>query len=357
MPQAATQESYSNIILLPSAKESTATIKRRVRPSDRRREVTEKEREGRKSSHSFRSAEEVNLMLSDFLECGEWRDALLFVTGLNTRFRSIDLSILRWEDIIDEEYRVRPYWWFTEQKTGKPVHIVSNEALTRMIYLYMRKVGAPKELASFVFAPAGNRRSYFQRWKDRCDSYEDAMLDIVRGNEKFASRIQLYRERGIEPVLEDYSRQQVHVVFEDGSTIDWPYIRQGKLWIREQEHSDIPVGLSPESISEIIKKRAEKLGLYDVEEHRIAAHTTRKTFATAVKGLLSGRSIPRDLYDNTVPTDIVAKVMNHSSATTTDHYIEDGLLVERLYQFVNLGIEAIEEFEKKEGFTSDTENS
>lgn len=357
MPQAAVLEPHSNIILMPSVGQDTAKIKRRVRPSARRREVTANEREGKKSSHSFRSTEEVNLMLSDFLECGEWRDALLFVTGLNTRFRSIDLSILRWEDIIDEEYRVRPYWWFTEQKTSKSVHMVSNEALTRMIYLYMRKAGVPEYLTSFVFMPAGNRKSYFHRWKDRCDNYEDAILDIVRGNEEDPSRIQLYRERGIEPILEDYSRQQVHVVFDDGSTIDWPYTRQGKLWIREQQHSDIPVGLSPESISEIIKKKATKLGLYDAEEHRIAAHTTRKTFATAVKGFLSGRSIPMDLYNNTVPRDVVAKMMNHSSVTTTDHYIEDGLLVERLYQFVNLGLEAIEEFEKKEGLTYDKENS
>lgn len=357
MPQAAVLERHNNIILLPSAKESSTTIKRRVRPSERRREVTEKEREGKKSSHSFRSTEEVNLMLSDFLECGEWRDALLFVTGLNTRFRSIDLSILRWEDIIDEEYRVRPYWWFTEQKTGKSVHMVSNEALTRMIHLYMRKVGVPENLLSFVFMPAGNRKSYFHRWKDRCDNYDDAMLDIVRGNEEEPSRIQLYRDRGIEPMLEDYSCQQVHVVFSDGSTIDWPYTRQGKLWIKEQRHSDIPVGLSPESISKIIKQKAQNLGLYDTEEHRIAAHTTRKTFATAVEGFLTGRSIPIDLCNNTVPRDVVAKMMNHSSVRTTDHYIDDSLMVERLYQFVNLGLEAIEEFEKKEDLAYDKEDS
>ncbi len=345
MPQAAILKQRNNIIRFPSIEHNATQPKEKVRPSDRRREVTAKEREGKKSSHSFRSAAEVNVMLSDFLACGEWRDALLFVAGLNTKFRAIDLSLLRWEDIIDEECKVRPYWWFTEQKTGKSVRVVSNEAFTRMVYLYMRKAEAPKDFVSFVFMPGGNRKSYFHRWKDRCDKCAEARLEIAR-------RIQLYRDRGIEPVSENYSHQQVHVAFADGSTLDWPYDRQGKLWIREQRHSDIPVGLSPESISEIIKQKAEKLGLYDTEGHRIAAHTMRKTFATTVKGLLSGRSIPRDLYDNMVPTDIVAKMMNHSSVTTTDHYVQDDPLFEKLYLFVNLGLEAIEEFEKKEGLNA-----
>ncbi len=345
MPQAAMLEQRNNIILFPSIKHNTEKPKEKIRPSDRRREVTAKEREGKKSSHSFRSAAEVNVMLSDFLACGEWRDALLFVTGLNTKFRAIDLSLLRWEDIINEECKVRPYWWFTEQKTGKSVRVISNEAFTRMIYLYMRKAGAPKDFVSFVFMPGGNRKSYFHRWKDRCDKYAEARLEITR-------RIQLYRDREIEPVLEDYSHQQVHVTFADGSTLDWPYDRQGKLWIREQRHSDIPVGLSPESISEIIKQKAEKLGLYDTEGHRIAAHTMRKTAATAAKGLLPDRIVPSNLYNNTVPLDEVSRFMGHSSTTTTVRYLGEDEMDEKIYRFINLGIEAIEEFEKKEGLNT-----
>ncbi len=341
MDQALVLEFPSKIIPLPGGGGAAFRPKKAYRWDDRE-EIRQQEQESKKAANSFRSVKEVNLMLTDFLACGEWRDALLFVTGLNTKFRAVDLSLLKWKNILNDNLTVKETWWFREQKTGKDTRITSNEAFTRMVYLYMEKAGVPKELNAYIFMPRGNRKSYFHDEKDRCDRYADAKAEI-------AKRILAYRERGISVTFEDYSRQQIHVVFSDSSTLDWPYDRQKKLWIRERRHSDIPVGLSPESICEIIQKKAKKLGLYDTEGRRISAHTMRKTFATAIKGLLAGRSIPKSLYDNTVPMDIVAKMMNHSSVTTTDHYIEDDLLVERLYLFVNLGLEAIEEFEKKEG--------
>jgi len=160
MQQATVLKQRNNIILLPSM--GTPRFRnKKVHKWDDREETVQQEQEGKKAANSFRSVEEVNLMLTDFLNCGEWRDALLFVTGLNTKFRAIDLSLLKWKNILNEDFMVKTSWWFQEQKTGKFIRITSNEALIRMTHLYLQRVGAPKELNSYVFMPRGNRKSYF----------------------------------------------------------------------------------------------------------------------------------------------------------------------------------------------------
>ncbi len=349
MPQAAVLEARSNLIVLPGRKEEKLKRKK-VYKWDDRADMEEEEHESKKSANAFRSVDEVNLMLTDFLKCGEWRDALLYVTALNTRFRAVDLSILKWKNVLNADHTVKSSLWFKEQKTGKSITIAINEAFSRMIFLYIRKVGAPSNLNYYMFMPLGNRKSYFYDEKDRCDEYAVAKEDV-------ADRVIGYADRGIQVSLEDYSRNQIRIVFTDGSTIDWPYNRQEKLWIRERRHSDIPVGLSPESISNIIKKKAEKLGIYNTEGHRITAHTTRKTAITAGCGALKGREIPDGLFNRTLPPSVTSRWANHSSTATTARYIGEEETFAQLDLFINLGIEAIEEFERKENLNYDKENT
>lgn len=237
-----------------------------------------------KTADGFESAAEVNYILSDLLAQEKWRDALLFVTGLNTRFRPSDLRRMTWSHIIDEDGYIKKQWDFTEQKTSKYVLITTNEALRKMIDLYIEKVGLPDNLDTPMFLSKSNNKNHIIKVKEK-------------GSHKITDRI----------------------------------------------YSIPPVGMDVASINRAIKAEMDRLGL-NKDGRRLTAYAMRKTAANAAAGLLPDKPVPDDLYRRAMPDEAVSGWMNHSSVAVTGHYIDRERLYAQMFLFINLGIEAIDEY-------------
>lgn len=289
MNQAAINECYTahrictNVIQFPASEEQD--------PQKRAEEILAK----RKRAVAVDSIEDVNKLVAHFLNRGQWRNALMVVMQLNTTFRIGDVRLLKWRHVLNKDLSVKAEWAWEEKKNKHIKVVTSNDALKKMVALYMRKTDKPIDLDSFIFL--GRKENHMR---------------VTKGAH--------------------------NVVME-------------RAWDPE------PQPMDECSMNRIITQGAKEAGLYSAY-HRYTSHSNRKAAVVAMAGEMDGREMPDAALRGKVAHEMVAQIVGHKSSSTTEHYIEtDARMARKFFLAINLGLEAIEEFEKKEGLTYDTENS
>lgn len=289
MNQAAIKECYTahrictNVIQFPASEEQD--------PQKRAEKILAK----RKRAVAVDSVEDVNKLVAHFLNRGQWRNALMVVMQLNTTFRIGDVRLLKWRHVLNKDLTVKAEWAWEEKKNKHIKVVTSNEALKKMIALYIRKTDKPIDLDSFIFL--GRKENHMR---------------VTKG---------------------------AHNVVTE------------RVWDPE------PQPMDECSMNRIITQATKEIGLYSAYHH-YTSHSNRKAAAVVAKGDMDGREIPEAALRNEAATEMVAQFMGHKNPSTTDRYIQTNKrMAKKLFLALNLGLEAIEEFEKKEGLTYDSENT
>lgn len=289
MNQAAVKECYTaprvcqNVIPFPTVEERD--------PQKRAEKILAK----RKRAVAVDSIEDVNKLVAHLLTCGQWRDALMVVMQLNTTFRIGDIRLLRWRHVLKQDLTVKDEWAWEEKKNKHIKVVTSNDALKKMVALYLRKTDKPINLDAFIFL--GRKENHMR---------------VTKGAH--------------------------NVVLE-------------RVWDPE------PQPMDECSMNRIVTKATKEIGLYSAYHH-YTSHSNRKAAAVAMSGEMDGREMPDAVLRRQVAHEMVAQIVGHKSSSTTERYIEtDRRMARKFFLALNLGLEAIEEFEKKEGSIYDSENT
>lgn len=289
MNQVAIKECYtahkicSNVIQFPASEEQD--------PQKKAEEILAK----RKRAVAVDSIEDVNKLVAHFLNREQWRNALMVVMQLNTTFRIGDVRLLKWRHVLNKDLSVKVEWAWEEKKNKHIKVVTSNDALKKMVALYMRKTDKPIDLDSFIFL--GRKENHMR---------------VTKGAH--------------------------NVVVE-------------RAWDPE------PQPMDECSMNRIVTQATKEIGLYSAYHH-YTSHSNRKAAVVAMAGEMDGREMPEEALRGKVAHEMVAQIVGHKSSSTTEHYIEtDARIARKFFLAINLGLEAIEEFEKKEGMAYDSENS
>ena len=112
----------------------------------------------------IKSIEDINSIVLYYLQKQKYRDAMLFVVGINFGLRVSDLRLIRFGDIINSNGSFRDELLIDEEKTGNRRHIYINDAVKLMVKLYLQntaKNNTPKSLDDYLFvAEESNNKKY-----------------------------------------------------------------------------------------------------------------------------------------------------------------------------------------------------
>ena len=106
------------------------------------------------------STNEVDMMVTYFLERGKYRDACLFVIGCNTNLRISDILQFRWKDILIDENTARLSDVTIEQKTKKFRRLYYNAAIAEAVWLYREHLGHDCNPDDFMFTSDSTKKCY-----------------------------------------------------------------------------------------------------------------------------------------------------------------------------------------------------
>ena len=235
----------------------------------------------------FESTDEVNRMVSYFLERGDYRDAFLIVLGCNTGLRPEDLMDYRWRNIFDGD-TLKYVHVKKERKTQKNRYVYLNQAVSEMAWLYRKHLGDEYNPDSYCFASCGPRKGHVpQDW--RKDEKDKRVYSI--------------------------ETQPMHT----------------------------------RSVTRIIRNAAKELGMYR-DDRRLASYSMRKTAISAPTGLVKGISRSDELEEVVKGLPIAQLIGNHANEQTTlNNYLSvKKHILEEAYETMNFGLEAIRAHTKKE---------
>lgn len=231
----------------------------------------------------FDSIDEVNAVVGYLFEKKKFRDACLFVLGCNSTLRIGDLLQFRWRNIIDNSGEVKDVISIVEKKNQNPKRIYVNDAVKESVRLYIAYLDRELDMNAFVFVSEGRRK------------------------------------------------------------------RAGKIECRSDAYNDPHIGPKPiteQLVSKMIRDATHELGLSS-ETRRFSTHSMRKTGARCAVGDLDGRDLPEELSKYNADLERVRDFMGHRDVSTTRKYIRsDEKYNEKTYQWMNLGLEAIQEYIK-----------
>jgi len=97
----------------------------------------------------IKSEEKIDAMITKMVEDGKYREALLFVIGINSGLRISDILRLKWKDLKSD------YLITKEQKTGKTKRSPWNRAVKNFVNEYFDPTKHDDE--EFVFRSESNR--------------------------------------------------------------------------------------------------------------------------------------------------------------------------------------------------------
>lgn len=100
------------------------------------------------------SVDEINRLVSYFLDHDQVRDALIVIVQCNTGLRISDTLCLRWKDIVRDEFSL------TTQKTGTDVQVYPNQAIHEAAALYRVTSERPCNPDDYVFVSSSGRSGH-----------------------------------------------------------------------------------------------------------------------------------------------------------------------------------------------------
>lgn len=110
------------------------------------------------------SYDDINNIISYYLNKGKYRNALLFVCGINFGIRVSDLRTLKLKQFINSETgTIKDYFFINEEKTGKKNRIWINQSVKEMLTIFLVKEaqkGKIKDLEDYLFTSESNNKQY-----------------------------------------------------------------------------------------------------------------------------------------------------------------------------------------------------
>lgn len=150
-------------------------------------------------AHPIKKPEDVNGILSYYLSNGQFRNAMLFVIGINFGLRVSDLRVIRYKDIIDSNMKFRNELIIDEQKTNNRRRIYINSAVKQMVALYLRQSslqGQPKSLDDYLFVAENSNNKKFE------------MIEYVVDGELRVKKVQSpMSASAIDPILKNTAKK------------------------------------------------------------------------------------------------------------------------------------------------------
>lgn len=101
--------------------------------------------------YPFRTQEDLELMYNHFVEKKQYRNALMFVIGINVGLRASDLLELKWSQIFDEDGSIANGITVKEDKTEKFRTFYLNESCKTAIIEYYNGLKKKPAKNEYVF--------------------------------------------------------------------------------------------------------------------------------------------------------------------------------------------------------------
>lgn len=246
---------------------------------------------GKKAVHPLDSVEEVDTLISYFLNAGRTRDALMCVAQLNFGLRIGDILWMRWKDLFNDDGTLKESNEIKTQKTKAVVEFYINEAVAEAAMLHKEAVGKEFDLGDEGYIFVSNRGG----------------------------------RAGYTPI---------------------PY--------RGSQNSKIQaMRLQPMNVTSacrIVTDAAKACGLYKEKRH-ISTHSLRKTALNAVIGSIDGLEPDQELLNLKSMIKVAQQMVAHADSRTTDiHYLNRRYRVAAVKK-MNLGLGAIKAFKERMGDT------
>lgn len=102
--------------------------------------------------YPFRTQEDLELMYNRFVEKKQYRNALMFVIGINVGLRASDLLELKWSQIFDEDGSIANGITVKEDKTEKFRTFYLNESCKTAIIEYYNGLKKKPAKSEYVFS-------------------------------------------------------------------------------------------------------------------------------------------------------------------------------------------------------------
>lgn len=269
-------------------KSPVETSKRRVpeRPSDWDSSAAAQERAAKqKRVQAYRSVDEIDTMVTYFLEHKRFRDALILVMQCNTGLRISDILLRKWKDIFYPDGSARTSNVTETQKTGKDQTYYINQAVVAAANLYKSNMQRKYNPEDYIFISEAYHVSHtspIDRTRNVCDR------------------------------LVYLQTQPLHVA----------------------------------TVSRMMTKAAQDIGLCK-DGRRISTHSCRKMYADALDNVVDGYSVGKDLQEKMSRVYIAQQALGHSSASTTKrHYLTDEIEKEAAMR-MNFGLAAINAYKER----------
>lgn len=120
--------------------------------------IEEKTTKKEQDAHPIKSLEDINAIIKYFLSNNQYRNAMLFVVGINFGLRYSDLSEIRFKDLIDNNKGFREEFQPNEKKTNNLRHIYINDSVKEIVTIYLTQMaqnGIYKSLDDYLFVAEG----------------------------------------------------------------------------------------------------------------------------------------------------------------------------------------------------------
>ena len=235
---------------------------------------------------AYRSVEEIDLMVTYFLERKRFRDALIFVMQCNTGLRISDVLLRKWRDIFKENGEARNKNVAEIKKTGKDQTYYINQAVVAAANLYKANMKRKYNPEDYIFVS----EAYHVSHTSPVDRTKDTRERVVY-----------------------LQTQPLHVA----------------------------------TVSRTMTQAAKEVGLSG-EGRRLSTHSCRKMFADAhYKKVVKGFDVEDDLQDEMSCIYFAQNALGHSKAfTTMRHYLTDEV-EEKLVMRMNFGLAAINAYKER----------
>lgn len=280
----------SNIVELPIAEKAPLPKKVLVRdrlPGEDAAEAFDRCVKASKKVHAFDSLDEIDAMVTYFLERGMHRTACFFVMGCNFGIRPSDILEFKWKWVLNERMEFDLTSGIQESKTGKLKALIPNQAVKAAVEIYRDHHKGDINRDSFMFVSTGNRAGHTpidqRRLHTSCRVYD----------------------------------------------------------VRVQ-----PVNIR--TISRDMRDAARALGLYR-EDRKVSSYSLRSTAMNAISGLVDNVPVSEKAIRLMRGYQLAQMLGNHGRASTTfEHYISaHRKILAPAIQEMNLGLNALRAFRER----------
>lgn len=240
-----------------------------------------------KKVHAFERLDEIDAMVTYFLDHDMYRTACFFIMGCNFGIRPSDILEFKWRWVLNERMEFDLTAGICESKTGKLRALVPNLAIQTAVEIYRDHCAGEIDRDAYMFVSVGNRTGHTPVGQRRLPS-QQRVYDI---------RVQPVNIRTISRDMRDASR---------------------------------------------------KLGLYR-EDRKISSYSLRSTAINAISGLVDDVPVSETAMKLMRGYQLAQLLGNHGRfATTFEHYISvHRRVLAPAIQEMNLGLNALKAFQTK----------